>query len=68
MRCEGEMGVGGGADGMDSVSSFAGRWLGLEGLEVGVRASSSQESGGGAGVLVGFRERVLRVDGRSIIE
>ena len=69
------MGVGGGAEGMESVSSVADLetwgWVGLEGddgLEVvGVRASSSQESGGVAEVGVGFMERDLRLEVRSVV-
>lgn len=60
---------------MDSVSSVAALdiwvWFGLEGEDgvevVGVRASSSQESGGGAEVDVGFIERDLRFGGRSVM-
>ena len=69
------MGVGGGAEGMDSVSSVAALeiwgWVGLEGEEgvevVGVRASSSQESGGGVEVGGGFMERDLRFEWRSVV-
>lgn len=71
----GEMGVGGGAEGMDSVSSVAALetwvWIGLEGEDglevVGVRASSSQESGGGAEVGGGCMERDLRFEWRSVV-
>ena len=69
------MGVGGGAEGMDSVSSVAVLetlvCVGLEGEDglevVGVRASSSQESGGGAEFGVGLMERDLRFEWRSIV-
>lgn len=65
--------MGGGAEGMDSVSSFSGLvawdWPGVElaeeGEDGGVRASSSQESGGRAGVEVGCKERDFRLGGRS---
>lgn len=77
VRCVGEIGVGGGAEGMNSVSPIPAleglvRWMlkgdeGEDGVEeVGVKASSSQESGGGAGVNVGFKESDLRFEGRSV--
>lgn len=71
VRWVGEIGVGGGTEGMESASSVAalGSWVFEVGEEVGedvvVRASSSQESGGCAGVAFGCNERVLRVGGRS---
>ena len=71
VRRVGEIGVGGGTEGMESASSVAA--LGSRVFEVGeevgedvvVRASSSQESGGWAGVDFGCSERVWRGGGRS---